>query len=628
MASTSGKHTVSVKINGVAHTVAGLRETQNWIENELIGASYTLFTNSLFYVQDNTNNFTSLPASDRKDLLLEIVRGGDFDTNYEKAKEAIVFFSQEKTMSEASISTLQKAVIDTHEGIKSKGEFESLLSKIRLQIVDLTSEKDVLNSIMTSYSSIENEGISKEKVLSVLNREKESLNREIKEIEELLTTAFLFEGYREEKACIESELDSINKQIETLENSIELMQNENRIKSEFFVRKPSIGTQEGRKDISLRQIRELEETPNCPAEDDCPYMKNKNKQIEACRKIINEADKKMEEETQNFLIWQEQYNQLPEHENAKISVDITAKNLNKAKISEKQKRLTEIEVLLSKEGEIKIKEEHLLTIRPRIDKLDAEILETTKELEELNRKINKEQQAIDAKNFSEITVKLQDLQKDEIGYMAMIAHVQILEKNQKENEENLDKALKKISESERKIDLLTTMKEAFGSKGLKTVVLDFVLPSLEYEINKFLSRMSNFKVRLDTQKEKATNENDKKEGLFITIINEMGEELDYDSYSGGEKVRIKIAISEALASLGKNVGFRVIDEAVNGLDPNMTENFATIFTELQKDYPQMLITSHLPEIQMLFDNVIEVRKKNGVSYVNTEKCVNKIKEIK
>jgi exonuclease SbcC len=48
MASTSGKHTVSVKINGVAHTVSGLRETQSWIENELIGASYTLFTNSLF----------------------------------------------------------------------------------------------------------------------------------------------------------------------------------------------------------------------------------------------------------------------------------------------------------------------------------------------------------------------------------------------------------------------------------------------------------------------------------------------------------------------------------------------------------------------------------------------------
>ena len=173
---------------------------------------------------------------------------------------------------------------------------------------------------------------------------------------------------------------------------------------------------------------------------------------------------------------------------------------------------------------------------------------------------------------------------------------------------------KEGNEGKGRIECLKLIKEAFGSKGVKAVVVDWMIPQLEERINELLSQLSDFKIRLDTQQIKADEEGIK-EGLWITVINDMGEELPFDSFSGGEKVKITIAISEALSSLQNSIGWRLMDENIVSLDKESTESFVEVLTKLQDRFPQLLMISHLEEIQDLFENRIIITKVNGISKI-------------
>jgi exonuclease SbcC len=169
-----------------------------------------------------------------------------------------------------------------------------------------------------------------------------------------------------------------------------------------------------------------------------------------------------------------------------------------------------------------------------------------------------------------------------------------------------------IVEKSRKVGLI---KDAFSSKGIETLVCDYILPKLEDKINRVLGKLSDFTIRLDTQKPSADGEG-VVEGLWITILNELGEELPYESYSGGEKVRITFAISEAFASLGQNrIGFRLVDEAVLALDENSLQSFMEVVGTLLSDFEQVLFISHIQEVKDLFDKQLKINKNNGISYV-------------
>ena len=74
-----GKNSLSITqnmgTNGqfVAIPRTGLKDLQNWVTDTFLKASEKLFINSIAYLQDNQNSFVKATASERKDLLLEII---------------------------------------------------------------------------------------------------------------------------------------------------------------------------------------------------------------------------------------------------------------------------------------------------------------------------------------------------------------------------------------------------------------------------------------------------------------------------------------------------------------------------------------------------------------------------
>jgi len=160
---------------------------------------------------------------------------------------------------------------------------------------------------------------------------------------------------------------------------------------------------------------------------------------------------------------------------------------------------------------------------------------------------------------------------------------------------------------------LKLLKGAFSPNGIKAMVIDYVLPRLEDKINNILGQVSDFRIQLDTQK-KGIGEDTVLEGLFINIFNESGEQLDFQNYSGGQKLKISVAIAEGLASI-QQCGFRIFDETFIGLDAETIESFSDVLLRLQQNVNQLICISHIQNIKDLFEDKITVKRINGTSNI-------------
>src|SRR3990167_8582948 len=155
--SSAGKNTLTITQNTGSKGQflpierTGLKDTQDWIEKEFLRASYELFTNSVAYPQENENSFVKANASRRKDLLLEIVRAGNFDELYDKTRDAIRVNELESADISAKIDGFEITIKNSEEIANKydfyKKEVEDASLKIEgLVIIEKDLEKKI-NSV-------------------------------------------------------------------------------------------------------------------------------------------------------------------------------------------------------------------------------------------------------------------------------------------------------------------------------------------------------------------------------------------------------------------------------------------------------------------------------------------------
>lgn len=612
----SGKHhliATTEQIGGikVPFVTSGLREIQNWIEKDLIGASYLLFINSVAYVQGNTESFVMQPASKRKDLLLEIVKTEDYAKYYENARLTLIGLENEQNRVSWDINALETNLNDLNAVIETRGDHIKVISEKTILLNDIEPKIQVLESKKAELMAVKQGVANLDNILIEAMRDANNIATDLskkstkitdkKQLQELISTAP--EAKKELKEST-SKLTKLRKELS--ENSkIEKERNE------FLQKKPVINDYNFQNiDQAERDIKKIKEKPICPSGEKCPYSGDHKEKIKELRAIVRKIKKTIEEETTALTKWTEEFNNFPEPKDINFIIN-------------------EIEIL---ESNIKIIEGKITRIESAqkdlslIDEMEAELPSLREKLEEKEKyieKIKTEKKLIEStisdveadRVTSELTQEKQKkdfLKNDIIRATAALENISESETKIREIENNL-KSKKNdvlvIDEKKRKIELI---KQAFGSKGIETLVIDYLLPKLEDKINEVLSKLSDFRIKIDTQKSSLDGESII-EGLFITILNEINEEMPFETYSGGEKLKISVAISEALASLQK-VGFRLFDEMFIGLDENSTESFARVLESLQRNFSQVLCISHLLQIKDLFDKKIKIVKTKGISY--------------
>jgi len=617
-----GKHTLSATIkkpNGkkIGHPLTGVKELQNWIDKELIGSSYLLFINSIAYIQGNEDSFVSQSATKRKELLLEIVKADDYDKYYDKARKMLSTLENDYSSASGKLLELESRLGYLEENKGDKKEILKLISEskytekeLKLIINELVKKIDSISIRENAASFLASKIENKEDELSRLENDLGIKEGRIAFIDEF--TAKIIDLPEEEKNIV-----NLNSARRLLKDELENVGKIESTRKDFLNSEPVIKEYSTEIDALNKKINIVRLQPICPSGDDCPYSGDHSSQIVKMNDEIKEYRNKTSKEVLEYVAWSEGLSELPDEVNFSLILhkleDIDAQiRINKDKIEEDSVAQKEIRIIREIEKGIPDLEFKITCAENHIRMFKKEKEDTLNE--------NKETGTVDELSREKVSHEFKLAETNHVTTNALITLNSI---NEAEKEKKtIEKRIALIKKDETdvikvKLEKVRLVKEAFSQKGLKTIVVDFVLSSLEEKVNEILSQLSDFRIHLDTQKKGSDGESIV-EGLFITVINEVNEEMPFESYSGGEKVRIIFSISEALASLGKSkIGFRLLDEAVLALDDNSLESFMDVVTSLLNDFDQVLFISHVQGIKDLFEKKIEVTKHNGISKIKS-----------
>lgn len=165
----------------------------------------------------------------------------------------------------------------------------------------------------------------------------------------------------------------------------------------------------------------------------------------------------------------------------------------------------------------------------------------------------------------------------------------------------------------------TTLVQAFGLDGIQYMIIRGVVPDIMRRSNDILASMTGGRMAVDirTEREKKSTKQITN-SLEVWVNTASGGTRPYLSHSGGEKVRISLAVTLGLADVkarrtGVQLGMLWIDEPPF-LDAEGTEAYADALCSMAQRNPEMriLAISHDPAMKGRFaQNIIVSAGDNG-----------------
>jgi len=610
---SKGKHSLSLKESkdGKKYTlvkVTGVKETQDYIEKKILHSSYLLFINSIVYPQDNADTFVKQNASKRKELLMEIINADSYDEHLKKTKEILKDNETKLVIANSEIGQRTNIIEENEEEASKLKQYKEKEAKINDKLekaeekIDKNMEAKRANDKIVITAEAKNAEIIKNtSEVDIKQESLEELNKvyiklQTQNVDEIVEKVELLKKKRVYLLKIEVKRDAIIKW-----------------KDEYskIVAEQPIGYNYDN-DISELNRRiiniQTEKIENCPVINKaCPLLEKKQEdRVREFEKDLEDKTTRKKTQGEELAIFNKQIEELgkaPEF-------DEGAFTQLRAEISTLEPYQEKYEQSKQVEQELKIIEEKITTAKQDIKKIKEDKITLENDFEKLRESIRTkellDEQTILITERSKLRSEHDENIKNTVSAQAAVNII----KNSKEELKKAKIVVKKLSGN---VENLTLLKDAFGPNGIKAIVIDYTIPRLEDKINDILGRLSDFRVRLDTQKQAISNENTI-EGLFITIINDMGEELDYELFSGGEKIKISIAINESLAGISK-IDFRILDEAIVSLDSESTEQFIETILMIQDQISQIICISHINEIKDIFEDKMMVKKINGDSVI-------------
>lgn len=591
----------------------GLKEIQEWIEKTFLHASFELFTNSIAYPQDNENSFVKATATRRKDLLLEIVGAGNFDELYKKTRDALSKNEVENAVNESKITNLESIIKEATEEAGKAQQYKNEVNDLNTQIKQQEKVKITLEQKINNISSIVQQINDKQSTQQILTN---SLNKIIGQLQEDELTITNHKKIDIEQAKVDvKKADTLITQTQEIEKTLESNAEAQMKINSHLANKPSIDTDHNKdiENLNTRLIPLIKDSGSCPAGDKCPFVVPIKGQITFLTGQIEEKTEKNKNQKEALVIWEKEYATLvPVSDTSTLYTDLKNLKENISVLNQSKNIIIQYELSGKMLEDIQVKG---IKYAEEMTQLNQELATINKSVEDLKKELktsDSNQLNLELSTTNNVLVGLQQKKDATAIREALATQAQDTFKNAS----TTIVACQKTSVTARgEREALELLKEALSPKGIKAVIVDYIVPQLEERINDVLGQMSEFRIRIDTQQGKADGEGTK-EGLFLTIKNDVGEELPLQNLSGGEGIKVSMAISEALASLMPSMGFRILDEAVTALDIESTQSFVEVLLKLQERFPQLLAISHLVDVQEIFTQQIKVIKINGVSKIS------------
>lgn len=448
------------------------------------------------------------------------------------------------------------------------------LKHIEILIEDINTSTKKLNSASGHKCPLCKQGLTDEHKINVLNDYKNRKNMRVKEGRDI----------KLEISKFNSKISGMLKKLETTRKVIGNKSIYEAEKINIIRNIQEINKSLTKKEYLIKQFKDIKDKLNTGTFAYIDY-----KELESINDKLEKSD----------------YNEI-KHKGIRDKIDKLAKYEGmKLKLDNVRQKIKQEEEYIKKLAADALEKEKTIKI---YKKEREKIVLDDKLREELNNKIE-----IKSGALQKYREEINSIQGNFGAISEKIERVKNLEKELRERKENLKKYIREKS-------IYDELARAFGKNGIQAMIIEAVIPEIEDDANKYLSKMTNGRMRLKfiTQREKKTD-GDLIDTLDILI--EDGEGIrNYEMFSGGEAYRINFSIRMALSKLlanrsGTKLQFLVIDEGFGTQDEIGRDNLIEAINSISADFKKILVITHIQELKNAFPIRIEVTKnENGSNY--------------
>jgi DNA repair exonuclease SbcCD ATPase subunit len=549
--------------------------------------TYEDFVLTTLSVQNQNSLFIDTGQSDRKDLLSQFIGLTIFDRLFNLASDEIkevagALKTFKKDDFTQKLADLQRD-IDVHEENCKRGQtsIENLKKEIEdatTEIETLTNQKLPVDPALSKITNAEEIGLevkrSQEKFTSITRKitmVNDSLNFRSNELRQLQEDMSKLPDIRN----IESVIEKRNKSEKTL--------------IALDGKRKTLLVDIKNKEEKLEKLKEHKYDPNCEFCINNVFVKD----AEETAEILQQLQSELDEVTTNI-------------NNCTMFLDRT-----KATADEYDQivRLTrQIDDAQRALAVIQIEREQLRTEMATYDKDINEKMDLHKKYVANNASIQKNlilQEAIN-EQINHRSAFQRELKQAETSYQKMYAELAVL----KRQRDDFKTRIKEAEELEDTYEAYETYLSVIGRDGLPYHLIATVIPELQTQVNNILSQMVDFTVALEVD---GKNINGK-------IIYDDERTWPLELASGMEKFISSLAIRVALMSVSNlpKANFLIIDEGLGVLDSENLSSMFMMFNVLKTQFDFIILISHLDVVRDIADNLIEIKRDDGFSYITVE----------
>lgn len=623
---------VKVFVNDKEETIKGSsKETKKKID-DLVGVNFETLANILVFGQHNMVSFLDAPEAAKREIIENLMHIKDFNIFEEKAKaklkdakNSLKTLVDQFEFKEKNINELN-SMLDKH-----RSELNLFVNTIRREIasiehqIDEIPDIDELKQEWNEYSESQNK-------LDELRRKKLSLSdaqgEKIAELNsicedrerELLNRVPLSEklnSLMSKSAVLEQRKSELWKTYVTpLVNSVEeekskIAQINNQLEIKLAGKKVSTHWEQ----LIETSSKLGNACPTCFSEID-------SKKIQS---IIEDLKNQYEEEKSKIQKDRDDLVYVAESEKNAIELKICSLNLEIETITQQQKQ----EYLAAKEKLSTMINDCNEAIKKfdlsvdtkfniKMSNVNAALVAIKGNISSIDNMVNQlefvQEPEIKIEEVGKLQSKLESLSKQKIDKENSISnnpHSDIIESisnSIKEAEKERDAFGLQIRNIEKTLPYLTFWTEHMGKEGIKSYVIDQMIPMLNEQVAYWMDLIYEENISLTFDKY-----------FNVTIINNStNTPMVFGQGSGGERRRIDLAIMMAFRQVMKMSTFKdpnilFFDECCESLDAQGVKAFGNVLNDIAKHTNCYVISHnfHLLEMAENFNSTLHVEKTNG-----------------
>jgi len=587
-----------------------IRETEHKIIDTL-RMDYDTFINSAYLVQGRADEFSKKEPSKRKQVLADILGLSRYDELEDRARE-------QARLKEREARDLEIAIVQMDREVAEKGTYETELRSASDNVAQMEKEWQGLQDAVRVLQE-------RKQSLDLKHKQQGEVERRIRQARDAMTSfdgrvrdhrkhiekfESIIAAYAAESAKVQAHIDELTAKEGNLEKKrAELLDNSNRLHYlETTNSKLKGEMEELRKKVDMLSDDEA----NCP-------LCGTELGVEGRGRIMENYEKQGLEKKGLFRVNEEEKNR----------IELTAKSL-KIEISNIDRTVRESRELYARHAEsldkdYKEAQKALPEEREALKKVEGELQQWSETLDAEVKNLESQKaelvgmpeveakQAATKKESNDVARRLEQGRQQMGSVKEKIYRCVNLERTRAEKSTLKDAVIKELK-------IYEELALAFGKKGIQAMLIENALPELEEEANSLLSRMTDnrMSVRIESQRALKSKEGEA-ETLDINIGDELGTRR-YEMYSGGEAFRIDFALRIALSKLlarraGAPLPTLIIDEGFGSQDANGRERLVEAINSIQDDFEKILVITHIDEMKESFPVRIEVTKDSGGSKV-------------